>query len=502
MESISFPRNEDEIRQHILAARAADRTVTIQGMRTGIAGGAVPQGGHVLNLNRMTRILGLRRDEGQNHYLMTLEPGVFLREQMWPATTVKEFDTVGWSAQSLEALEAFRADPPYLFPPDPSEPTISLGGMVANNASGARSFHYGPTREWVEWVRVILADGSAVEARRGVDKAHGRDFLLATDAGRTIEFRLPDYTTPEIKTSAGYFARGEMDLVDLFVGSEGTLGVVSEIEVRLIPEPTQLAAAMVFFESEVDALDFVRAMRDAHYRPTALELYDHHSIDLMRAKRHIFAPHQRGNEIPPGTWSAIYYEFHTNNEADSSAAREEMFATASDHGAPCGGPFEQIWHDTGMAALKSFKQIKHMLPELVNSIVAERQESEPRLRKLGTDFAVPDERLGDLVALYHRDLDGAGFEHLIFGHVGDNNLHVNIIPRDFDEYQRGQQIYLEWARAAIEMGGTVSAEHGIGKIKKHLAREMFCEHDLDAMRAVKRAFDPDWMMNRGNMFDP
>lgn len=498
MDSISFPRDEEEVKEQIAAASRAEKTVTVQGMRTGISGGAVPEGGHVLNLSKMNRILGMRRDPEQNAYILTVQPGLLLREQMWPATFEKRIDSSGWSAESLGVLDEYRRAPAYLFTPDPSEPTISLGGMVANNASGPRSFCYGPTRAMVEGVRIVLADGSALSLRRGQIRASGRRATLTTEGGRTLTFDLPSYTTVPMKCSAGYFSRPDMDLIDLLVGSEGTLGVITEIEVRVIPEPPQLSAAMLFFESEAAAVGFAHRLRSANQRPAALELYDAHALALLRRKGDVFGRYQNGHEIPEGPWTGIYCEHHGQSSREISAAREEMRDAARD----LRSPERLLWLDEGHEAIANYKQIKHLLPEVVNGIVAERHRDDPRIRKLGTDFAVPDDRHDELFDRYHTDLAAGGFEYLIFGHLGDNNVHVNILARDYSEYERARELYLEWAAAAVAMGGTVSAEHGIGKMKKPLLKVMFSRQELESMRAVKRTFDPEMLLNRGNIFDP
>jgi D-lactate dehydrogenase (cytochrome) len=114
---------------------------------------------------------------------------------------------------------------------------------------------------------------------------------------------------------------------------------------------------------------------------------------------------------------------------------------------------------------------------------------------------VPDAALDDVMALYHHGLDGSGLQHVMFGHIGNNHLHVNIIPDTMEEYQRGKNLYLQWASAVVKMGGTVSAEHGVGKLKTALLREMYGDAGISQMRALKALFDPDNLLDRGNLFD-
>ena len=228
-DSISFPKTEPEIIEIMKGCRNENRKVTIQGARTGITAGAVPQGGHMLNLAGMNRIAGLRYDNESDAFYVTVQPGVLLAD-LRKAVSNKDFDTEGWQEQSLKALEIMKSSAVCFFPPDPTETSASIGGMAACNASGARSYRYGPTRNYVESLRVVLPDGSVLSLRRGEHKAEGRRLSLVTDTGRVIAGELPEYTMPDVKNASGYYVRENMDLIDLFIGSEGTLGIVSQIE--------------------------------------------------------------------------------------------------------------------------------------------------------------------------------------------------------------------------------------------------------------------------------
>nr|MDO8134182.1 FAD-binding oxidoreductase [Candidatus Njordarchaeum guaymaensis] len=489
-DSISFPTTEEELRDHLAQMSSMKKPVTLQGMRTGITGGAVPNGGHVINLSRMNRILGLRRDSQQGAFFLRLQPGVLMREQIWPAMLKKEFDTAGWSEDSLKALDEFRSSGTYFFPPDPSEPTISIGGMTACDSKGARSFLYGPVRKYVERLRIVLPDGSTLDLRRGGHKALGRSFSVKTDAGRLIEGQLPTYKMPNVKNSAGYYVKDDMDLIDLFIGSEGTLGVFSEVEVRLIPMPAVMWGIMVFLPSEEAAIRFVKAIRTYGKTPACIEFLDCHSLDFMQENSKNF-PH-----ISEEWHTAVYVEYYGRDQDEVEKAVMEM----SERMVQCGGRDDWTWVGSGWSDLYNFKQIRHALPELVNGKIAELKNKEPRITKLGTDLAVPDSHLDEMMSLYHKGLDKRGFNYLMFGHIGDNNIHVNIIPKNFEEYEAGWKLHLEWAKAAVKMGGTVSAEHGIGKLKPTLLKIMYREHEIRQMQQIKRCFDPENILNPENIF--
>ena len=505
-DSISFPTTEEEVRGIMAEANARHLPVTFQGGRTGITAGAVPSGGHILNLNRMNRITGLRFDPVNDRFSVAVQPGVVLAD-LRAALEKQEFDTAGWMPPSLEALNSLRSHLPVFFPPDPTESTATIGGMMACNASGARTFKYGPTRKYVESLRVVFADGSTATVRRGQQRAVERNFALLCDNGRKIEGSLPSYSLPPVKNAAGYFAEDDMDLVDLFIGSEGTLGVIVGAELSLINAPALEWGVMAFFKSERDALIFVRLVREdimemhapvVGLRPAAIEFIDSHALDLLRSKKSQYDILAEMPELPAQFHTGVYVEFHGDNEAELVAAVE----TLSEIMAKCGGDESATWTAMDEREMKRLHDFRHAVPETVNLVIDERRRKEPALTKLGTDMAVGDGDLEKVMALYHSALAATSLQYVMFGHVGDNHIHVNVLPTTMEEYEVGKAIYLGWAREVIHhMGGTVSAEHGIGKLKVALLKEMYGEEGVRQMRAVKQVFDPEFRLNRGNLFE-
>jgi D-lactate dehydrogenase (cytochrome) len=145
------------------------------------------------------------------------------------------------------------------------------------------------------------------------------------------------------------------------------------------------------------------------------------------------------------------------------------------------------------------KEFRHALPEAINLLIDERRKTEPGLTKLGTDMAVPDDALDRIFELYVRDLAGSNLDYVMFGHIGNNHIHVNILPRTTEEYKRGRQLYQSWAAEVVALGGTVSAEHGIGKLKTELLRQMYGDGGVEEIRRVIKVFNPDGRLNRGNV---
>jgi FAD/FMN-containing dehydrogenase len=430
---VLVPGSDQEIAAILRDAAAEGTPVTIAGAGTGVTGARVPFGGWVVSLEKFTR---LEVGEGR----AVVGAGVLLRD-----------------------LHAAAARTGQFYPPDPTETGSSIGGNIACNASGSRSFRYGPTGRWVERLRVVLADGRILDLGRGEPV----DF----DPG-TIP--LPGVT----KNTAGYLLRPGMDWLDLFIGSEGTLGVITEAAVRLLPAPESVLGGVVFFRSDGDAVDAVEAWREA--RPRMLEYVDAPSLDLLR---------QRHPDISAEARAAVLIEQELAGEDDP--ALDEWIERIEGSGALA----EASWFATTAADRERFRKFRHNLPELVNDTVRRAGAM-----KMNTDYAVPLERNREMLAYYRQRLE-AEFpgRYVIFGHIGDAHVHVNLFS-DPENPERATNLLLELARKAVELGGTVSAEHGLGKRKRHLLELQYAPEHIEAMRAVKRRLDPGNILGRGTLF--
>ena len=479
-DAIAFPDSTDALSATLRAAATLNVPVTVQGARTGISAGAVPDGGVIVNLSRMDRILDFRADPLGNAFLRA-QPGVTLA-----------------ALRRHLADHANTAGIPYLFTPDPTETSASLGGMAACNASGACSFAHGATRNHIEALTVALADGDTLTLRRGQAFASGHRFSLTTDSGRAINGDLPRLDMPAVKNAAGYWVKPGMDLLDLFIGSEGTLGIIAELELRLRPPPAATLGILCYFTDEARALSCVTALREAApaahpHTLTAIEYFDAGALRLIRG-----STASTGLLLPPPRphWNtALYLEWAlADADAPAPAALTSRALRAS------GGHPDDTWTASDAPALDKLKAFRHAVPEQVNALIAERKRTHPDLTKLGTDLSVPDGKLRDVMRLYRRDLATAGLQHVIFGHIGNNHLHVNILPRDMEEYATGKRLYRAWAEQAVAWGGSVSAEHGIGRLKTDLLEAMYGKEGIDAMRRLKALFDPAGRLNPGRLW--
>lgn len=491
---IAFPESEAEVCGLLRAAHESSTPVTVQGARSGLAAGAVPHGGYILSTSRMTSVLGMRRDDA-GRFFVRVQPGLSLME-LRGMLQKANFDTAGWGEESLAALEQFKVAPAQFFPPDPTEASAALGGVVACNASGSRSYAYGAARPHVSAMRVALTDGDMLALRRGEVRAQGRTLELQTEGARVLALDLPTYDMPHSKNASGYYVEDDMDAIDLFIGACGTLGVICELEIALSFAPAEVWGASCFFLSEEQAIDFTIAVRAALEHATAIEYFDASALDILRAQK---AENPAFAELPELVDDARTCVFVELSCEDEETAEAELLAL-SEAIERVGGDVDGAWVATTEAEREGQRFFRHAVPESVNMLIDQRRRIDSSITKLGSDMSVPDDRLRDVVAMYRRTLAEGGFESATWGHIGSNHLHVNILPRNAEEYARGTELFACWAAEVSAMGGAVSAEHGVGKLKAHFLEEMYgAEHIAESAR-LKCQIDQKGQLGRGNLF--
>ena len=429
-DQVFVPSSEAEV-VAVLKTASQERTpITVAGAGSGLTGARVPQGGVVLSLERF-RKLELR--EG----FARVGPAISLREIRDAAAPTRQF-----------------------FAPDPTEIAASIGGAIATNASGSRSFHYGSTRRHIRALRVALMDGSVREYARG-DK---------------VDFPIPSVPAPNTrKNTAGYRLEPEMDWIDLFCGSEGTLGVILEAEIELLPIPGELFAGVIFLPSDEHALAAVDAWRPCR-ELRMLEYVDRNSLQLLSS---------RYPEIPSEASAALLIEAE---DADLDAWEARLVSA--------GALVEASWFGTEPRDRERFRAFRHALPELVIETVVRRG-----FLKMGTDYAVPVDRNREMLTFYRQRLEEAlPGRYVIYGHIGDGHVHVNMLPGNPAEAETSVELLDEFARRAVFCGGTISAEHGIGKRKAKLMPLQYTPEQIQAMKDVKSRLDPYWLLGRGTIF--
>lgn len=464
-EKLFIPETVDEIASILRDADRSATPVTISGARTGTVGGAVPFGGYILSLERFDTI-GAIDSEALS---VRVGAGTILQDLQ------RAVDSVG-----------------LFYPPDPTEWSCQIGGTIATNASGARSFKYGATRNFVRSLKVVLADGDTLTLERGKVFSNRGSIEIITDSGRAITAAIPTYRQPDVrKITSGYYTADRVDAVDLFIGSEGTLGVIVEAELGLVRKPESFFSGIVFFDDEADLLRFVDEARSFSFAnrdetnaanpisASLLEYFDDRALAFIS---------ERFPDIPKTARGAIYFEQETD-----SASEDGLLAAWNDLLEKHRADLEHSWFTTTETDREKLREFRHALPVGVNERIVRYKQ-----KKIGTDMAVPDANFASFLRFYREKLAASGLEYVIFGHIGDNHLHANMIPKNEEEAIRARHLYGRFIAQSIMLGGTVSAEHGIGKHKAKYLYVQYGERYLNEMAELKRAFDPNGILGRAN----
>ncbi len=415
-DAVTFPASTEEVAAIVRACARHETPMIAFGAGTSLEGQVhAARGGVSIDLTRMNRVLQVSAEDMD----CRVEPGV---------------TRLGLN-EHLKATGLF-------FPIDPGA-DASIGGMAATGASGTNAVRYGTMRENVLGLSVVLADGRVVRT-----------------GGRAR------------KSSAGY------DLTRLFVGSEGTLGVITEIQLRLHGVPEAISAAVTSFETLAGAVETVIATIQFGVSVARAELLDDVQMDAVNRYSGLDYP------VRP----TLFFEFH-----GSEAGVAEQSEAVAEIARQCGGG-EFSWA-TRPEDRSRLWQARH---EAYYAALAMR----PGAQGWPTDVCVPISRLAECIVETRADIDRAGLYAPIVGHAGDGNFHVVFVidPSDEDEMGRASEVNARMVRRAIAMGGTCTGEHGVGLGKKEFLRAERGEA-VEVMRALKAALDPHNLMNPGKIFD-
>ncbi len=431
------PNSGEEAADWLAQASSQGISVTPSALRSSTTGAGLAPSGWAMSCERLVGIESIDPERK--------------RAVVSAGTVLREFK------DAVEAQGLF-------YPPDPtSERECSIASTVACDASGARTYRYGGTDRWGTGDEDALPDGS-----------------LRWFGSRDVD-----------KDAAGY--AGLRDPVQLICGSEGTLGFITKVEVRLIDKPPAFTAGLAFFGDVGSALAFVGLAREQDrrgigVRPRCLELLDAGCLEIMRAQG-------SGVALPAGAGASVFFE-QEHELGGEEAVFEAWWALLEE--SPGSMPDDTVVA-TDRARQDELRLLRHAVPATLNE--EGRSHAHAGGRKISTDWAVPFEQLPGLVQTFDGWLAEARIDRALrYGHVGNGHPHYNLIVKDHAEFERAEAVVHRMCAAACEVGGTITAEHGIGKVKLPFVKYRFDELDLATMRAVKSVFDPKGIMAPGNIF--
>ncbi|MBV8719516.1 MAG: FAD-binding protein [Chloroflexi bacterium] len=413
------PASTDEVAQIVKLAKERKTPIIARGASSGLAGGTIPEsGGIILNLARMNQIVEIDTD----NVCVTAQAGVVTLQLQ----------------QAVEKAGLF-------YPPDPASSRQStIGGNVATNAGGPRCLKYGVTRDYVIGLTVVLASGDILKLGGKVTK-----------------------------NATGY------QLMQLFVGSEGTLGIVTEVTLKLAPLPRARVTAVATFEKLAQASQAVSRIMASGILPATLELMDGTTINVVEDFLQMGLPRHAEAMLlleQDGTDAGV-----ARADVDRMAEVCRALGAAEVTVATTNAERDQLW--------RARRSVSAALGRL-------------RPNKLGEDIVVPKSAIPEMIASVRQIASRYELPIPVFGHAGDGNLHPNILfdLRDPDEVRRVECAARDIFRAAIRLGGTLSGEHGIGTLKREFLAEAQGALAVDLSRAIKRVFDPDGLLNPGKVF--
>ncbi len=486
--ALVLPATEGEVAAVLRRAAA----VLPIGAQSSLTGGATPRGDVVLGTSRFRGVARV-----SDHFV-----------RVGAGVSIEELDT------ALRGVNAY-------YPPAPTYSGAFVGGTVATNAAGAATFKYGTTRDWVHAITVVLPTGDVIDVEREATRADANGDFRFVLSGGVVDVRVPRYRMPGVpKVSAGYFAAPGMDLVDLFVGAEGTLGVITEVTLRISSPRPAWCLAFVPCRTRAEGMALVRALRAAaraawsmcDRRGVDVSAIEHFDARCLALAREDGLDRRAGLRWPDSTEMALLVALEMDGRSTPDEAFAEIAAAYDeDHdgrlarfcrllASADGVDDVQLAVPGDAARAAQLIAFREEVPGAVNRRVGlAKQRIDARIEKTAADMIVPFERIEEFLRRSERELHARNLDAAVWGHISDGNLHVNVLPGSFADVERGREAIVEMGRVAVEMGGSPLAEHGVGRspIKQQLVELLYGRDGVEEMRAVKRALDPECKLAPG-----
>ncbi len=440
---VYIPENEDEVIEILKYCCKEKIPVTISAAGTGNVAGRIPTEGVILSTESLNKIIKI----DSKNKIAVLQSGVVVNDFL----------------KEIEKINLF-------YPPFPTERNAFIGGNIATNASGEYSFRFGPTRNYIKRIRLILSSGKVLDIKRG-ELFEKEGFL---DYG-IFKIKMPSYRTPDVKCSAGYYIKDKMDTIDLIIGSEGTLGVITEVELSLIDKLPERFIIIIFFDKDEDIPEIISKIKEQKDKLNifSLEFFDKNSLEFLKEEYNFVV----------GQNCAIYIE----------ADKEKIYLLDE--------ILEKInYKDTVISeSFSDYKKLidfRYKLPENINSYFKKIGSI-----KIAIDASVPQEKFAQLYNFYKKiQKENLNLQTVIFGHIGENHLHFNLFPRNELQKELAEKIYVESIKKAVSLGGSGFAEHGVGKTKNKYLELMYGKEGVLEMAKIKKVFDPQCILSLDNIF--
>ncbi|MBI4411494.1 MAG: FAD-binding oxidoreductase [Deltaproteobacteria bacterium] len=443
-DALYFARDFRDVAEILKECNERKLPVTFCGSRTSLTGSSAANEGLVVSLEKKDRFLDLWTDSKTGETLAKAEPGILL----------------GDFKKKIAEAGSF-------YPPDPtSYKEAQLGGTVATNATGEDTFLYGPTRKYIRELKILTSTGTEKIIKRA---------------------RMPVIPS---KNRAGYFLDGEE--IDEMIGSEGTLGLITEVTTAVLPQRFDHFSLLIPFNDFLASIEFVVRTVESTLRPRALELIGPGAIEIFRT-------HPDVPQFPKGTKSVIYLK-QEFGKSDLSNKSDEWLKWIEKFYREKGHPdwSESIFFGESEKQKDDIRAGRHHIPATVNEEARGWHESGGG--KISTDWWVPIDKLLPMMKwVYTKSLK---LPFLVFAHIGNGHPHWNFLTKNASEKKMIHDFVLEQCKRAVGYGGGVAGEHGLGKIHRDYLTIQHSKTTIAKMIDLKKKWDPNWILGRGNILPP
>jgi len=436
-------RDEKEVREALVFCNKNKVPATFSASQTSMTGSSVAKEGLLISTEKLEGVT----DIGAHHGMMlaTIRPGTVV------ADAQKVIDEAG-----------------FFYPVAPtSRDECRVGANVSTNATGEDSLKYGPLRRYIESIRVFLADGT-----------------------EKLFERLPNETPSDAHNRAGYFTDWK-NPIDLFIGSEGTLGFISEVTVRLLQKSPEFFSALIPFPTNFKALEcLVDLVKKRTPALRTLEYIDRGALDAMKTAEGV-------PQFPESTNALLYFKEEYKTEKDKEEALARLYKNITSF-------IPQMFANSIIVALtpkqkEEFRLWRHRIPEWANE--EGRKYWSVGGGKIGSDWWVPIDLLLEMMDFFYKEAGALGLPYIAYAHLGRGHPHTNFFAKTIEEWQRSEEVLIRCCKKAVELGGGVAGEHGIGKIHTNLMPIQHPAKIIEKMKGWKKIYDPNWILGRGNLFD-
>ena len=451
-EDIFFPESIENALEGMKETKTEGKRLTVQGAKTGLFGGAVPNGGRVINLSHMNKI-GEIKIEPSGEAKLYVECGA-----------------------TLEEIEKLAESQHLFFPPNPTEATATIGGMFSTRAAGPNSCFYGNSSKYISSLDFLTANGELWHINRGEYVSSNSSIKLPN--GRIIDFEGLEKLPFELYVD-------DMDLIDFLSGTEGYFGVALAFEIILLPEPSDIWGVVFFFEESSSAIEFAKALRNI--KVTTAEYFDGATLELIKSRSDNTLLSDIP-QLPSEAKAAIYVETEGNSEEEATAALMELLDAFD----ACGGKEENTWAESGKSSIKKFRDLRHAVPSILNEMVEIGSNEGFRWE---TDFDLSYTSVEGSIDIYEKALSDAQVTGLVYGHILTNKLYLALTPKTEVEKKKARELIEQITKKVVANGGLVVSEHGVGRAKRSIIAEAINDVQKEKLETIRRAFDEDLMMN-------